>query len=122
MNIMVVIYNSLLRLPIVKHLTGSSNSIIAVTDKNSALNKLTEGGTACIILDLNLPTLVNGLDLLKKIKIKYPDIPIIIININLDEKIINTLVKTGLKNILNIFSIKILLPYVKLQIHYFPGF
>ncbi len=100
MNIMVVIYNSLIRLPIVKHLEESRNSVIPATDGSLALNKLTQGSIECIILDLNLPAIVNGIELLKKVKVVYADIPIIIINSNLDENIINALVKIGVKDIL----------------------
>ncbi len=96
---MVVIYNSLIRLPIVKHLEGSGNNITPITDGSFALNKLSEGSIDCIILDLNLPAIVNGIELLKKVKVGYSDIPIIIINSNLDENIINALIKIGVKDI-----------------------
>ncbi len=101
MNILVVIYNSLIRLPIMKHLTGSGNNIIAATDGNSALDTLKEGIADCVILDPNLPAIINGIDLLKNIKKNYPMVKIIIINSNLDETIIKALIKIGIKHIIN---------------------
>ena len=100
-NIMVVIYNSLIRIPIIKGLSGGGDNIVEITDGSSALIKLQGTKMDCVILDLNLPAFVNGIDLLKKLKINYPDVPIIIINSNLDEKILAMLEKIGIKHILN---------------------
>ena len=100
-NIMVVIYASLIRLPIMKHLKSSENSVFEVTDVNSAIEKMSDNSVNCIILDLNLPSIANGLYLLKKIKMDYPDVKIIIINSNLDGKVISPLGKIGIKHIIN---------------------
>ena len=93
MNIMVVIYNSLIRLPMVRDLSSGGNNVIPATDVNSALEKMAEESINCVVLDLNLPSIINGIDLLKKIKKDYPDMKIIIINSNLDEKVISVLGK-----------------------------
>ncbi len=100
-NIMVVIYASLIRLPIIKHLAGEGNSVFPVTDVSSALKKMADGSVNCVILDLNFPSIVNGLYLLKKMRKDYPDVEIIIINSNLDEKAITILSKVGIKHIMN---------------------
>ncbi len=101
MNIIVIIYNSLIRLPIVKHLAEGGNNTIAATDGGSALEMLAESKVDCIILDLNMPAIVNGIELLKQIKKDYPDIKMIIINSNFDENVIAILGKVGIKHVIS---------------------
>lgn len=77
------------------------NKIIFASDGKEALSKIQNQDFGLIIVDILMPKM-NGLQLIKEIKtrIKYRDIPVIIISGTIEAENVKTAISLGINNII----------------------
>lgn len=99
-----------------KALKADDRQIISCHDLKAAREQLLCGSVSLILLDINLPD-GNGLDLLKEIKEKAPDIPVILLTANdTDMDIVDGLEKGADDYITKPFSLSVLRARVNTQL------
>ena len=99
-----------------KALKADDRQIISCHDLKAAKEQLLCGSVSLILLDINLPD-GNGLDLLKEIKGKTPDIPVILLTANdTDMDIVDGLERGADDYITKPFSLSVLRARVNTQL------
>lgn len=99
-----------------KALKADERQIISRLDMKTAREQLLCGSVSLILLDINLPD-GNGLDLLKEIKEKTPDIPVILLTANdTDMDVVDGLERGADDYITKPFSLSVLRARVNTQL------
>lgn len=99
-----------------KALKADERQIISCLDMKTAREQLLCGSVSLILLDINLPD-GNGLDLLKEIKKKTPDIPVILLTANdTDMDVVDGLERGADDYITKPFSLSVLRARVNTQL------
>ena len=60
-------------------LTDEGYRVVAVEDGEEALKRFSDGGAECVLLDIWLPGM-DGIEVLKEFKKRYPEVPVIMIS------------------------------------------
>ena len=88
-------------------------NVTFVKSGRSALHKLQEDNYSLVISDIQMPEM-DGLTLIEKIKIKYPEIPVVIISAYGQEQMTEKAMAKGASKILNKpFDSKILISTIQ---------
>ena len=81
MNILIVDDSSTMRMIVIKSLRQAgfeSANVIEASGAKEALQKIAAGGIDVVLSDVNMPE-ITGIELVKVVKTKMPDIPIVMI-------------------------------------------
>lgn len=85
MRILLLQDNSCLNATIANHFRAKGYRIDSFSDGKEAYRAI-DNGYACFILEINTPNL-GGIQILKKIRDYYPEVPVVIMSINSDAKL-----------------------------------
>ena len=77
-----------------KQLKNKNLTIQLIDDPIQAFEEISKNQYDLILCDIRMKS-ISGLDVLKRIKLKYPDIPVIIITGYIDDKIMENAVNLG---------------------------
>ena len=83
--LLIVEDNELVRDMCTTVLRESGRSVVATGDSDDALRLLDEGGFRVVVTDLSLPGSISGLELVRELRSRYPDVAVIVTTGRLDE-------------------------------------
>lgn len=102
MNILVVDDSATMRMIVIKSLRQagySSATVIEASGAKEALQKLAAGGIDLMLSDVNMPE-ITGIELVKVVKAKLPNLPIIMVTTESSPEMKQTMLTAGANGII----------------------
>ena len=97
MNILVVDDSATMRMIIVKSLRQAgfeAATVIEASGAKEALQKLAAGGVDLMLSDVNMPE-ISGIELIKVVKMKMPNLPIVMVTTESSPEMKQTMIAAG---------------------------
>ncbi len=102
MNILVVDDSATMRMIVVKSLRQAgfeAATVIEASGAKEALQKIAAGGIDIVLSDVNMPE-ISGIELIKVIKAKLPDLPVVMITTESSPEMKKTMKDAGANGII----------------------
>ena len=102
MNVLVVDDSATMRMIVVKSLRQAgfeSATVIEANGAKEALQKIAAGGIGLVLSDVNMPE-ISGIELVKVIKAKMPELPVIMVTTESSPEMKQTMTAAGANGII----------------------